>query len=296
MKLVRLYRYNYIDNTSLSCDIIDGNKNRRDNGCLCIHNRKGDVIEKEYNISGNKYFATPSITSHVWYNVIRDENGILKKFVYDRYNGRHIENAGSVDIGHNVIAQKEGEVHLFTIKIPGFDSQDIDIEIEKNYAIIKNDENHAVKIHYVKSEDETFPLLEARAVIDEKYSIVYGTDNFSVFFISENIREKTIFDLYNNEIRVLRVEQISDINPFLRYRVIDSSIQYDEYNEPIQIDGISTTIQNTNPLLKQYSYKAYDRQVEDYKYPGDIIYNDCITLDPELDIPIQFDREVYTFD
>ena len=66
-----------------------------------------------------------------------------------------------------------------------------------------------------------------------------------------------------------------------------------EYNEPVQIDGKSTITAGKNPLLKSYSYIAYDRYPDDYKFIGDLRYVDWIMLDPELEIPIHFAREVY---
>ena len=294
MRLVRLYRYNYLDNTSLSCDILDGNKRFRDNGCLCLYNRKGDIVEQEYNIGGKKYIATPSITNSVWYNLLRDENGVLKKFVYSGYKGRYIEDAGQVDIGHNVLKPKNGEIQLFRIEIPGLEPQDISIESDDAFFVIKKDENHATKMHYEKAtEDDDFPLLETRAIIDEEYSVVYAKKGLDVFFISQNFQEKCIMNLHENIIETLQLEQTPDLNPFLSYKVLNKGIQYDEFNEPIQINGMSTVTKESNPLLRTYGYIAYDRQIEDYKFIGDLRYVDKIVLDPDLEIPIQFTREVY---
>ena len=293
MRLVRLYRYNYLDNTSLSCDILDGNKKFRDNGCLSLYNKKGDIVEQKYHIGGKEYFATPSITNSVWYNILKDENGVLKKFVYDDYNGRHLEDAGSLDIGHNVLQPKNGEIHLFTIQIPGLEPQDVSIVSDNSFFVIKKDANHATKMHYEKSQDNEFPLLETKAIIDEEYSVVYAKKGLSIFFISESLSEKCIMDLKENTIETLQLEQTPELNPFLRYKVINKDIQYDEYNEPVQIDGKSTITAGKNPLLKSYSYIAYDRYPDDYKFIGDLRYVDWIMLDPELEIPIHFAREVY---
>ena len=293
MRLVRLYRYNYLDNTSLSCDILDGNKQFRDNGCLTLYNKRGDIVEQKYHIDGKEYFATPSITNSVWYNIMKDENGVLKKFVYDGYNGKHIEDAGSLDIGHNVLKPVDGEIELFTIEIPGLAPQNISIASNDSFFVIKKDENHATKMHYEKSTDDKFPLLETKAIIDEEYSIVYAKKGLSVFFITENLSEKCIMDMHGNTIESLQLEQTPELNPFLRYKVTNRDIQYDEYNEPIQIDGASTITKESNPLLKIYSYKAYDRYADDYRYTCDLHYVDWIMLDPELEIPIHFAREVY---
>ena len=293
MRLVRLYRYNYLDNTSLSCDILDGNKRFRDNGCLSLYNKKGDIIEQVYNISGNKYIATPSITNSVWYNILRDENGVLKKFVYAGYKGRYIEDAGQVDIGHNVLKPKNGEIQLFRIEIPGLEPQNISIESNDAFFVIKKDENHATKMHYETYDGNDFPLLETRAIIDEEYSVIYAKKGLDVFFISQNIKEKYIMNLRENTIDILQLEQTPDLNPFLSYKVINRDIQYDEFNEPIQINGMSTVAKESNPLLRTYGYIAYDRQIEDYKFIGDLRYVDKIVLDPDLEIPIQFTREVY---
>lgn len=293
MRLVRLYRYNYVDNTSLSCDILDGNKKFRDNICMSLYNRKGDVIERKYIIDNKEYYATPSITNSMWCNILKDENGILKKFVYDKYDGKHIEDAGSLDIGHNVIKPQDGEVQIFSVTIPGLAPQSISIELDNSYFVIKRDENHAAKMHYERSADEKFPLLETRAIMDEEYSIVYAKKGVSIFFISENIREKNIMDLHNNTIETLEIEQTPEFNPFLRYKVINRNIQYDEYNEPIQINGASTVCPSSNPLVRSYSYIAFDRFIEDYRYTCDLTYVDQIILDPDLEIPVQFVREVY---
>ena len=293
MRLVRLYRYNYLDNTSLSCDILDGNKQFRDNGCLTLYSRNGDVIEQKYHIREKEYFATPSITNSVWYNILKDKDGVLKKFVYDRYDGCHLEDAGQIDIGHNVLQPKDGEIQLFKIEIPGLEPQNISIASDDSYFVIKKDENHATKMHYEKSENELFPLLERHAVIDEEYSIVYAKKGIDVFFISQNLNEKCIMNLHENTIEQLQLEQTPELNPYLSYRVTNKDIQYDEYNEPIQIDGKSTVTPSTNPLVKTYSYTAFDRYNDDYKFIGDLHYVDWIMLDPELEIPIHFAREVY---
>ena len=293
MRLVRLYRYNYLDNTSLCCDIKDGNKKFRDNGCMTLYNKKGEIVEQKYNIGGKEYYAVPSITNSVWYNALKDQDGVLKKFVYDKYNGSHIEDAGSVDIGHNILKPKDGEIDLFRVEIPGTEPQNISIASDDSYFVIKKDENHATKMHYEKAPDDKFPLLETRAIIDEEYSLVYAKKGVSVFFITQNLKEKCIMDLHENTITQLILEQTPELNPFLSYKVKNLDIQYDEFNEPIQINGVSTITPEKNPLLRTYSYTAYDRYIDDYRYTCDLHYIDWIMLDAELNIPIHFAREVF---
>lgn len=294
MKLVRLYQYNYIENTSLSCDVIDGNKLSHDNSCLSIYNKNYEVIEQEYMINGKKYVYIPSLTSSIGYNLLKDEQGILKKFVYDKYNGRHIEDAGSIDFGHNIIKPNDGEINLFKVEMIGSDIQNVIIDVDDGYFVAMKDENHAVKMHYErKDENSLLPLIDTQIVTDEEYSIIYANDNSTVFFISQTDTEKCIMNLRNSTIETLALEKTMEFNPFLRYRVTNKNIQYDDYNEPIQIDGISTVYEEKNQLLLSYAYTAYDRFVEDYKYTEQLKYIDHIKLDQDLEIPVQFYREVY---
>lgn len=294
MKLVRLYKYNYLHNSSFSCDIINENTLTKNNICVSLYNRQGNIIEQKCEIDNKKYYIAASIINPIQYNMLKDNNGVLKKITYDVYGKKHIDDAKISDISHNIIMpNKNKEAILFKIRIPGLDPQDVSIELDKNYFIVKKDENHAIKMHYEQEENNKFALLKTKPVIDEEYFLIYATDSSTVFFISQNLKEKYIMDLYNNIITVLKLENSGELNPFLKYKILDKDIQYDRFNEPIQINGVSTICTTNNALINKYRYKAYDRYIDDYRFINDLEYIDSIILDQDLFIPIEFIREVY---
>jgi hypothetical protein len=97
-----------------------------------------------------------------------------------------------------------------------------------------------------------------------------------------------------------RVE--SDI-PFLTYKIKSCSdpkiddIVYDEYNEPVQINGISTLTQlcdvDENHIYRCYTYKAIMRNIYDWGYPEELTYVDTLSIN-KLSGVVRFIRQVFS--
>lgn len=213
-----------------------------------------------------------------------DGDGKKKKLVLTR-NGYEARDIIKSDITPNIPPIVDGKATLFNAN-----GNDISITLNEGEYLTKYND-----VFYKTT------FIGNTVYYLEKYYLVETFDGWNTFFISKNDHEMCVIDSFGEVRSMVQYDRVESDIPFLTYKIksctdpMIDDIVYDEYNEPVQINGVSTFSCHDDKyhMIRRYGYKAIMRNIYDWGYPEELTYVDRLSIN-KLSGVVRFIRQVFS--